>query len=571
MQRAVRFALIAALASPAGLYAQTASSPETELPLKHAPRPTSPAITPADLMTRLYIFADDSMLGRETGQIGDVKATDYLAREARRMGLEPAGDDGTYFQTVPVKTRTLDKATSFAVDGTPLELGREYLPMARSPFAGASLPIVYGGVLGDSVHTLGPERARGKLVVLSLGGPVQPFRMYRMLRRGLDVGGAAAVAVAGLDSVSPRFRGYLTRPRTFIDEGSANQNEGTPVFLVTRAAAARMLGGSLAGRTVGAAGGTASIDLRFDDQPLPHPARNVVAIVPGSDPGLKNEYVAIGAHNDHIGVADPVDHDSIRMFNRVVRPEGADDRGEEATPGQMREVDSLLALYRHGHPDRIDSISNGADDDGSGSVTALEIAEKIQAMDPHPARSILFVWHTGEEKGLLGSRYFTDHPTVPRDSIVAQLNMDMVGRGDRGDQAGRTKLGTRFYGDARFLAIVGSRRLSTELGDLIERVNREDGHDLLFDYSFDVSGHPDNIYCRSDHYEYARYGIPIAFFTTGLHEDYHQVTDEPEYIDYDHMARVAKLVEDVAVHVANLDHRPVVDGPKPDPGGRCQQ
>jgi hypothetical protein len=102
-------------------------------------------------------------------------------------------------------------------------------------------------------------------------------------------------------------------------------------------------------------------------------------------------------------------------------------------------------------------------------------------------------------------------------------------------------------------------------------VNAEGKHGLVFDYAFDANGHPENIYCRSDHYEYARYGIPIVFFTTGVHSDYHQVTDEPEYIDYQHMARVASLVEDVTVHVANLDHRVVVDHPKPDPRGACQQ
>jgi len=154
---------------------------------------------------------------------------------------------------------------------------------------------------------------------------------------------------------------------------------------------------------------------------------------------------------------------------------------------------------------------------------------------------------------------------------VAQLNMDMVGRGDAGDETGRTKDGTPLRGGVGYLQLVGSHRLSTELGDLIERVNKADHHDLTFDYAMDADGHPSNIYCRSDHYEYARYGIPITFFTTGLHSDYHQVTDEPEYIDYAHMTKVGNFVEDVAVHVANLDHRVVVDHPKPDPAGLCRQ
>jgi len=326
--------------------------------------------------------------------------------------------------------------------------------------------------------------------------------------------------------------------------------------------------------TTGAAGTTAAVAVRFDIVPIADPARNVVGIVPGSDPQLRGEYVAIGAHNDHIGFSGgAVDHDSIRIWNHVVRPEGADDAAKQATPEQQARVDSLLARFRAGHPggSRADSIANGADDDGSGSVAALEIAERIASLKRKPKRSILFVWHTGEEKGLLGSRYFTDHPTVPRDSIVAQLNMDMVGRGAASDETGRSKDGAALHGGPRYLQLVGSRRLSTELGDLVEQVNRAGRHGFVFDYSIDADGHPANIYCRSDHYEYARYGIPITFFTTGLHSDYHQVTDEPEYIDYEHMARVASLVEDVAVRVADLDHRVVVDHPKPDRNAPCRQ
>ncbi|MGI9090230.1 MAG: M28 family peptidase, partial [Gemmatimonadaceae bacterium] len=160
---------------------------------------------------------------------------------------------------------------------------------------------------------------------------------------------------------------------------------------------------------------------------------------------------------------------------------------------------------------------------------------------------------------------------VPRDSIVAQLNIDMIGRGDAWDVTGVTKDGVPTSGNTDYVQLIGSRRLSTELGNMVESVNNTGKHNLKFDYSLDANGHPLNIYCRSDHYEYARYGIPITFFTTGGHSDYHQVTDEPEYIDYQHMARVANLVEDVAINVANLDHRIVVDQAKPDPHGSCRQ
>ena len=221
-------------------------------------------------------------------------------------------------------------------------------------------------------------------------------------------------------------------------------------------------------------------------------------------------------------------------------------------------VDSLRRL----RPARRDSINNGADDDGSGSMALLEIAEKMARMRERPARSVLFVWHTGEEKGLLGSRYYSDHPTVARDSIVAQLNIDMVGRGMAGDAK---------RGGPNYVGMIGARRLSTELGALTDAVNEAQPTPLDFDYALDANGHPENIYCRSDHYNYARYGIPVAFFFSGLHGDYHQVTDEPQYIDYPHYARITNYIHDLALRVANLDHRPVVDKDKPDPDGVCRQ
>ena len=243
------------------------------------------------------------------------------------------------------------------------------------------------------------------------------------------------------------------------------------------------------------------------------------------------------------------------------------------TPARTADFNRVLDSLRRAHNNArtMDSVFNGADDDGSGTVSVLEIAEAFQKATTRPKRSLIFVWHTGEELGLYGSEYFTDHPTIPRDSIVAQLNMDMVGRGGAADLVGRTIDGKDIWGGPDYLQLVGSRRLSTELGNLIEDVNLKQAKPLKFDYSIDANGHPQEIYCRSDHYSYARYGIPITFFTTGGHADYHQLTDEPQYIEYDHMARIATLVHDAALRVANLDHRIVVDKPKPDPHGVCKQ
>ena len=572
-----RFVLIAALTTaPTLLAAQmTAPAPAVEivaapastLPLKHAPRRTTPAIDANDLMTRLYIFADDSMMGREAGTLGNVKGTDYIAAEVKRMGLAPAGENGTYFQTIPLMTRVVDSTSTLAIAGTALTFGTDWSATGTRSLASSELQTVFGGVLGDSSTYLSADGGAGKLVVFRLGSA--SARLIRTAARNAP--NAAAVAVI----VPPQFLAYYRRPSTFVDDPSmAAPGSAKPTVVVTAQAGAGLFSVPVDQVTTGTAGNPVALDVRLRIAPVPFPARNVVAILRGSDARLRNEYVAIGAHNDHIGTnAKPVDHDSLRIFNHIVRPGGAEDASNQATAEQQARVNEEIASWRSAHPGtaRLDSISNGADDDGSGSVSVLEIAEKLAAAKQKPKRSILFVWHVGEEKGLLGSAYFTDHPTVPRDSIVAQLNMDMVGRGDAWDVAGLDKDGKVIRGGANYLQLVGSRRLSRELGDIVEQVNVDRKYGFAFDYSIDANGHPANIYCRSDHYEYARYGIPITFFTTGGHSDYHQVSDEPQYIDYARMARVANLVSDVAVRVANLDHRIVVDQPKPDPKGVCRQ
>jgi Zn-dependent M28 family amino/carboxypeptidase len=233
-------------------------------------------------------------------------------------------------------------------------------------------------------------------------------------------------------------------------------------------------------------------------------------------------------------------------------PEARDDQGIRVN------VDSLRAL----RPARADSIFNGADDDGSGSVALLAIAEALSSARPKPDRSVLLVWHTGEELGNQGSTWFTDHPTVPLDSVVAQLNLDMIGRGGAADIVG---------GGPRYLQVIGSRSISHELGDLIDRVNAESGAGLHIDYQFASPADPRDYYFRSDHASYARHCVPIAFFTTGEHADYHQVTDEPQYIDYAHLAAVTRFVYDVAMRLANAPARPAIDSQRSDTKARCRQ
>ncbi len=387
---ALALAALALAALPPGARAQT------------APASTTSGITAADLRTRLYRIADDSLRGRLAGSVGDSLVASYIAAELARVEIAPAGEDGGWFQTVHVHDR------------------------------GGHEPVT--------------------------------------------------------------------------------------------------------------------------------PARNVIGVLRGSDPVLRNEYVVLSAHNDHIGVARrAVDHDSLRVANFAAAMRKRGTPSSVAQAWALHTLDSLRAV----RGPRADSIYNGADDDGSGTVALLEIAEAMAALPAKPRRSILFISHTAEEEGLLGSAWFTDHPTVPRDSLVAELDMDMIGRGSAADVAN---------GGPAYLELIGTRRLSTELGDVAERVDSAQAVPFTFNYAFDAPGDREQYYCRADHYSYARFGIPSINFSRGDHPDYHEVTDEPQYIDYDAMARVAGFVRDLAFTLANLDHRVVVDHPKQkDPHASCVQ
>jgi hypothetical protein len=520
---------------------------------------TSSAITAQDLRSRLYIFADDSMMGRQFGTEGNLKGTQYIANELSRLGIQPGGPGGSYFQDVPAFRVAVAPGAQLFVDGAPLTYGTDYVtsfPASGRPILLDSAQVVYAGDLSDTTTLLPADQAEGKAILFTIRTPLQrnPGQILNRYRTARTI----------ITANDPR----TARPYTVTI--SSDTTPARVTFTVSPDVAQRLVGADPASVRTGAAGRWLRVgSLAFTRSPAP--ARNVIGIIPGSDPALRGEYVALGAHNDHLGTrfAGALDHDSLRtyniMANRIVEARTHVTPGTPGgglTPAERASIHVNVDSLRRIRPARRDSIYNGADDDGSGSVAVLEIAEAFAKSGVKPRRSLIFVWHTGEEAGLLGSRYFTDNPTVPRDSIVAQLNMDMIGRGAAFDIVG---------GGPTYLQLVGSRRLSTELGDIVEAVNGAEPTPMRFDYTYDANGHPERIYCRSDHYEYARYGIPITFFTTGLHMDYHQLTDEPQYIDYEHARKVAQLVHDVALRVGNLDHRVVVDKPKPDPRGVCVQ
>jgi hypothetical protein len=575
--RTLRFLALASLSGCATV-APIGSSPTGEPSRTHVAEPTTGSIRAADLKSRLYVFADDSMEGREAGTRGNVKGTDYIAREMQRIGLQPAGDNGTWFQTVPILIATMDTTRTLLVEGAALRYGTDFLPF-HSANGGRNLPIgtstrsfdgakvIYGGQVGSG-NLVSPEAAAGKIIVFTVPlNATTGRRDWRFATFGplTQYANAAGFIVAALDVVPRNTQGRLRGQQVHVR--AENPLDGpTPLsLLVTPSAAQRLLGvTSLDGLSVGQEGKSVSGTVAFVDTEARYPSRNVIGVVPGSDPSLRGQYVAIGAHNDHIGIQPrPLEHDSVLANNMVIRRQGAQDTVRVATAEESARIVQVRdSLHRAHGGARPDSINNGADDDGSGTVSMLEIAEAFVTAKQRPRRSLIFVSHTGEEKGLWGSLYFTDHPTVPRDSIVAQLNMDMVGRGKATDAMGR---------GPNNIQLIGVRRLSTQLGDVIDSVNAGRTPHMEVDTSFDTNGHPLNRYCRSDHYMYARYGIPIAYFSLGYHTDYHQVTDEPQYIDFDHMSRVAQFVHDVAEAIADRPQRLVVDKPKPDPRGGCRQ
>jgi Zn-dependent M28 family amino/carboxypeptidase len=234
--------------------------------------------------------------------------------------------------------------------------------------------------------------------------------------------------------------------------------------------------------------------------------RNVVARIEGSDPQLKNTYVAFGAHYDHIGYI----------------------------------TGSL--------PTSADRINNGADDDGSGTSTLIGIARQFALSSVRTKRSLLFVWHAGEEKGLYGSKYFADNPVVPISSIVTQLNIDMIGRNRDNKES-----------ESNTVYAIGADRISTELHNILVDANQSLQPPLKVDFEMNSPTDPERLYYRSDHYSYASKGVPVIFFFTGLHPDYHQVTDSVEKIHFDKMAHIGQLVYEIGRRVADLDHAPARD------------
>lgn len=509
--------------------------------------PPAPAVTPGrpgpirpDVLRRdLTVFASDSFAGRETGTRAATRAARFLVDRVMAMGLEPAGDS-LYLQRVPLIKDSFGPGTQLSVtmgpNSSPLSVPGDVIPWVN---LGAGVPTPKRNAQGDVVfagygmNTMGRDDFKGitepgKVIVMVHAAPPSvkdtaartklesQDELGQRLVRALQLRPAAIILLmhGGTKDFYSMLQPELMRSVSASpgDQTTTDSQRQLPMVLVGLARAGSPLLPAnwpnddspqpLTGRRF-----VGHVEVRHE----PFTGYNVVAILRGSDPRRNKSYVAYGAHYDHIGIMSGM---------------------------------------------RPDSIANGADDDGSGSVTLLATAAALKPA--RPRRSILFVWHIGEEKGLLGSAYFTDHPTVPIDSIVAQLNADMIGR--RGGPTASFNSIASGASAANRLYVVGPRAApnnqSARLGAILDSVNARQTPPLQLDHEWDSTTHPEKLYERSDHFNYARKGIPIAFFTTGLHEDYHKVSDEPQKIDYDKMARIGALLADLGLTLANSEKRP---------------
>jgi Zn-dependent M28 family amino/carboxypeptidase len=499
-------------------------------------------ITAAQIRDYLSFISSDVMEGRDTPSRGLDTTAQFLATNLSRWGLKPAGDGGTYFQKIALARDVVDKAeTQVSLNGQPLTLGVHYLPFARQ--LDATAPMVFAGngwfVKSKSLDAYQGINAKGKIAIIfgpPTGFPRGITRQDLQGTRGVDFmnpyeyaakqGAVALVIIPDFQFIANWERNALRmvdRGITTVEKfqtGMTAQNAGiiaspqlaNTLFQGERATAPALFESMYGGQPVAPfelnAGKKLSIKIRKDTSGTS--TQNVVAVFEGSDPVLKNEYVALGAHYDHVGIGAAVNGD---------------------------------AVY------------NGADDDASGTTAMLAIAEALADTTQRPKRSILFVWHAGEEKGLWGSRYFTEYPTVPLDKIVTQINMDMIGRSKPSGEADPRNSGLSGPNE---IYVIGSRMMSTELGELTETVNRQ-YLNLTYDYRYDDPADPNRFFFRSDHYNYARKGIPIVFFFDGVHADYHRPSDSADKIDYQKMEKITRTIHMTMWEIANRPTRPVVD------------
>ena len=365
------------------------------------PGPVGATIETDRLETMLHAFAHDSMMGRQAGTEGHRRATRYLEERARAYGLEPAGENGTYLQEVPLVRRGMSSTLQTASGA--IQVGVDFAPLVLEDLGSAAsldftgVPVVYGGDMAGP-NEISAEEANGKVVVLGAArGP--NGRTFGLVGASMQkLAGAEAVLMASNDYAGPEILDFLLEPQVALDEGdeAAGGGEGPLLVFVSEAFVERLFGAGVDALQPGAEGPALSGVVEPSEEPVEVPTYNVVARIPGSDPSLRDEHVVLSAHSDHVGFSyPPLPHDSLRAYLEVVRPGGAENPERPPTAEEAERIRQILAESGRSH--RPDSINNGADDDGSGSVALLEVGRVLAAAPDRPRRSILLVWHTAEE------------------------------------------------------------------------------------------------------------------------------------------------------------------------------
>jgi hypothetical protein len=527
------FLLLVAFLFPSAVFAQTA------VRLTADEKKIAEGVTAKQLKDYLYFVASDEMEGRDTPSRGLDTTAKFIGMNLSKWDFKPAGDDGTYYQKIAIRAETSDAANNkLSIGGKTYAFQDDFFRTAGNGSAEAPLVFVRDGwmVKSKGIDAYKGVDVAGKIVVLYGQGfprgtrptsvPAGVAQTDLTGTKGTDwadpvtyamqsgAKGIIVIASPQTANVWPQVKNFFSRGSSFPEKLRDQPAAGNdiPVMLVSTGVGDVIFAGESSGKDSASAfviNKTASMTAASKVETKW--TQNVVAVWEGSDPVLKNEMVAIGAHYDHIGISQ--------------------------------------------NPNATDRINNGADDDGSGTVSVLSIAEALAKAPKRPKRSVLFVWHCGEEKGLWGSEYFNKFPTVDIKNVIAQLNIDMIGRSKKIDD---TNPKNKDLTGESAIYVIGKDMMSSTLGSVVDGTNK--GYlNLTYDTRYDDPKDTNRFFFRSDHFNYALNGIPITFWFDGVHEDYHQPGDEPQKIDYNKMEKVARTILLTLWEVTDLKERPKID------------
>ncbi|QLE02332.1 M28 family peptidase [Galbibacter sp. BG1] len=478
-------------------------------------------ITEGELKEHLYTYASDEFEGRETGDPGQKKAVEYLKAEYQALGIPAAKGGDDYFQKVPLEVSGVPTG-SITINNEEFKLGEGVITF--SSVDNKTFDIVYAGygIEDEKYSDYNDIDIKGKYVLVKIGEPKDESGNYLLtgntepsvwsnwretLTKRIEI--ATEKGAEGIiyydDAFYNRAEG---RYQHYLESGNGGQmslksdDKKVANIYVNKEVATKIYADVDTENKAKELNEKITLNLKNTSKEVD--SENVVALIKGKS--KPDEYLVISAHLDHVGVD----------------PDG--------------------------------NVFNGADDDGSGTVAILEIAEAFKKAAEEgngPERSIVFLHVTGEEKGLLGSEYYSENPIFPLANTVADLNIDMIGRID-----------PKRDGDRNYIYLIGSDKLSTDLHELSEEVN-EKYTNIELDYTYNDENDPNRFYYRSDHYNFAKHNVPIIFYFNGTHADYHKITDTPDKINYDLLTNRAKLVFQTAWEIANRPERLVVDKAQP--------